>query len=96
MRRFSQRGTGPQAGPGPQRLQTTVCASAPLTRPAVGGARRADHAAVFGVDLSLYAFVGVIMLIGIVKKNAIMMIDFALDRQRRRRCRRARRSTRPA
>ena len=36
----------------------------------------------FRVDLSLYAFVGVIMLIGIVKKNAIMMIDFALDRQR--------------
>ncbi len=36
----------------------------------------------FKVDLSLYAFVGVIMLIGIVKKNAIMMIDFALDRQR--------------
>ena len=36
----------------------------------------------FGVDLSLYAFVGVIMLIGIVKKNAIMMIDFALERQR--------------
>ena len=32
----------------------------------------------FGVDLSLYAFVGVIMLVGIVKKNAIMMIDFAL------------------
>ncbi len=37
---------------------------------------------VFRVDLSLYAFVGVIMLIGIVKKNAIMMIDFALARQR--------------
>lgn len=37
----------------------------------------------FGVDLSLYAFVGVIMLIGIVKKNAIMMIDFALERQRK-------------
>ncbi|HJV28824.1 MAG TPA: efflux RND transporter permease subunit [Aromatoleum sp.] len=36
----------------------------------------------FGVDLSLYAFVGVIMLIGIVKKNAIMMIDFALERRR--------------
>jgi len=36
----------------------------------------------FNVDLSLYAFVGIIMLIGIVKKNAIMMIDFALDRQR--------------
>ncbi|NTV94730.1 MAG: efflux RND transporter permease subunit, partial [Thiobacillus sp.] len=37
----------------------------------------------FQVDLSLYAFVGIIMLIGIVKKNAIMMIDFALDHQRR-------------
>jgi HAE1 family hydrophobic/amphiphilic exporter-1 len=37
---------------------------------------------VFNVDLSLYAFVGIIMLIGIVKKNAIMMIDFALERQR--------------
>jgi HAE1 family hydrophobic/amphiphilic exporter-1 len=36
----------------------------------------------FGVPLSLYAFVGMIMLIGIVKKNAIMMIDFALSRQR--------------
>ncbi|HJW39889.1 MAG TPA: efflux RND transporter permease subunit [Rhizomicrobium sp.] len=32
--------------------------------------------------LSIYAFVGMIMLIGIVKKNAIMMIDFALTRQR--------------
>ena len=37
---------------------------------------------IFRIDLNLYAFVGVIMLIGIVKKNAIMMIDFALDRQR--------------
>ncbi len=37
---------------------------------------------IFKVDLSLYAFVGLIMLIGIVKKNAIMMIDFALDAQR--------------
>jgi HAE1 family hydrophobic/amphiphilic exporter-1 len=37
----------------------------------------------FHVPLSLYAFVGVIMLVGIVKKNAIMMIDFALVRQRR-------------
>ena len=35
-----------------------------------------------GVPLSLYAFVGMMMLIGIVKKNAIMMIDFALHRQR--------------
>jgi len=37
---------------------------------------------VFGIPLSLYAFVGMMMLIGIVKKNAIMMIDFALHRQR--------------
>ncbi len=37
---------------------------------------------VFKVDLSLYAFVGIILLIGIVKKNAIMMIDFALEKQR--------------
>jgi multidrug efflux pump subunit AcrB len=36
----------------------------------------------FGAPLSLYAFVGMIMLIGIVKKNAIMMIDFALHRER--------------
>lgn len=38
---------------------------------------------IFGYDLSLYAFVGIIMLIGIVKKNAIMMIDFALDAERK-------------
>jgi hydrophobic/amphiphilic exporter-1 (mainly G- bacteria), HAE1 family len=37
---------------------------------------------IFGIDLNLYAFVGVIMLVGIVKKNAIMMIDVALDKQR--------------
>jgi HAE1 family hydrophobic/amphiphilic exporter-1 len=36
----------------------------------------------FHVELSLYAFVGIIMLIGIVKKNGIMMIDFALEAQR--------------
>jgi HAE1 family hydrophobic/amphiphilic exporter-1 len=36
----------------------------------------------FHKDLDLYGFVGVIMLIGIVKKNAIMMIDFALDAER--------------
>ena len=37
---------------------------------------------IFGVDLNVYAFVGLVMLIGIVKKNAIMMIDFALEAQR--------------
>jgi len=37
---------------------------------------------VFGRELDVYAFVGLIMLIGIVEKNAIMMIDFALTAQR--------------
>ncbi len=38
----------------------------------------------FGLDLTLIAMIGILMLIGIVKKNAIMMIDFALDAQRNR------------
>jgi multidrug efflux pump len=37
---------------------------------------------VMGRDLSLIAIIGIILLIGIVKKNAIMMIDFALDAER--------------
>jgi HAE1 family hydrophobic/amphiphilic exporter-1 len=36
----------------------------------------------FGYELSLYSFVGIVLLIGIVKKNAIMMIDFAIEAQR--------------
>ena len=36
----------------------------------------------FGLDLDIYGFVGIIMLIGIVEKNAIMMIDFAIEAQR--------------
>jgi HAE1 family hydrophobic/amphiphilic exporter-1 len=36
----------------------------------------------FGMDLSVIAIIGVLLLIGIVKKNAIMMIDFALERRR--------------
>ncbi|HEX6361909.1 MAG TPA: efflux RND transporter permease subunit, partial [Albitalea sp.] len=36
----------------------------------------------FGQDLTLIAMIGILLLIGIVKKNAIMMIDFALDAQR--------------
>jgi HAE1 family hydrophobic/amphiphilic exporter-1 len=37
---------------------------------------------IFNMDLNIYSMVGIVMLIGIVKKNAIMMIDFALDAQR--------------
>ena len=36
----------------------------------------------FHLDLNIYGFVGLIMLVGIVKKNAIMMIDFAIEAQR--------------
>jgi HAE1 family hydrophobic/amphiphilic exporter-1 len=38
---------------------------------------------IFKIDLSVYAFVGIILLVGLVKKNAIMMIDFALEAERK-------------
>jgi AcrB/AcrD/AcrF family protein len=47
--------------------------------------------ALFGVDLNMYAFVGIVMLVGIVKKNAIMMIDVAIEAQRTESKRRSRR-----
>jgi multidrug efflux pump len=51
----------------------------------------------FHTEFSIIALIGVILLIGIVKKNAIMMIDFALDAERKRGPeRRPTRSTRPA
>jgi HAE1 family hydrophobic/amphiphilic exporter-1 len=37
---------------------------------------------VFGVDLNVYSFVGMILLVGLVKKNGIMMVDFAVDAQK--------------
>lgn len=37
---------------------------------------------VFHVDLNLYSFIGIILLVGIVKKNGIMMVDFAIEKQR--------------
>ncbi|MCK9418003.1 MAG: efflux RND transporter permease subunit [Nitrospirae bacterium] len=38
---------------------------------------------IFGKDLNVYSYVGIILLVGLVKKNGIMMVDFALDAQRR-------------
>ena len=50
-----------------------------------------------GAEFDVIALIGIILLIGIVKKNAIMMIDFALEAERERgHDARARRSTRPA
>ena len=37
---------------------------------------------IFKTELNLYAFVGIIMLVGLVKKNGIMMVDFAVEAQR--------------
>lgn len=37
---------------------------------------------IFKVDLSVYAFVGIILLVGLVKKNAIMMVDFAIESEK--------------
>ena len=48
-----------------------------------------------GLDLSVIALIGIVLLMGIVKKNAIMMIDFALRRSASRACRRATPSCRP-
>ena len=42
----------------------------------------------FGYDLSVIALIGIVLLMGIVKKNAILMIDFAIDAERNRVCRR--------
>jgi multidrug efflux pump subunit AcrB len=39
---------------------------------------------IFGAELTVIAFIGIILLIGIVKKNGIMMVDFALEAERRR------------
>lgn len=37
---------------------------------------------IFNVELNLYSFIGIILLVGIVKKNGIMLVDFAIERQR--------------
>ena len=38
---------------------------------------------IFGTDLTVISLIGIILLIGIVKKNAILMIDFALETERK-------------
>ncbi len=62
---------------------------------AVGGRRRAAALMLFHNDLNVIALIGIILLIGIVQKNAIMMVDFALERNASRAWRRSTRSTRP-
>jgi len=37
---------------------------------------------IFQVELNLYSFIGIILLVGIVKKNGIMLVDFAINKQR--------------
>ena len=51
--------------------------------PTAGFGALVDADALSDIDLNMYAFVGIIMLVGIVKKNAIMMIDFAIEAQRK-------------
>ena len=53
-----------------------------LSGPAVGGLRRAADAVDLQDRAESYAFVGIIMLVGLVKKNGIMMVDFAVEAQR--------------
>jgi HAE1 family hydrophobic/amphiphilic exporter-1 len=51
---------------------------------------------IFGQELSVYAFIGLVLLIGLVKKNAIMMVDFAVEAERTRGSSRGSRSSRRA
>ena len=37
---------------------------------------------IFQVELNFYSFIGILLLVGIVKKNGIMLVDFAIERQR--------------
>ena len=46
------------------------------------GSARSLTLLIFRVELNVYAFVGVIMLVGLVKKNGIMMVDFAIEAER--------------
>ena len=50
------------------------------TLPTAHGRRPGDALSLFGEQASLYAFIGLFMLMGIVKKNGIMIVDFARHR----------------
>ena len=85
-------GPGPAAGAGdPGHLHRAGHPVRELHPPAddpLGACRSAGFGALatlllFRVDLNIYAFVGIIMLVGLVKKNGIIMIDFALEAQRK-------------
>jgi len=55
----------------------TILSALPLA-----GAGALATLALFRTDLNIYAFVGIIMLVGLVKKNGIIMIDFAIEAQK--------------
>jgi HAE1 family hydrophobic/amphiphilic exporter-1 len=55
----------------------TILSALPLA-----GAGALASLALFKTDLNIYAFVGIIMLVGLVKKNGIIMIDFAIEAQK--------------
>ncbi len=55
----------------------TILSALPLA-----GAGALATLALFNTDLNIYAFVGIIMLVGLVKKNGIIMIDFAIEAQK--------------
>ena len=57
----------------------TILSALPLA-----GAGAVGTLLIFGCDLNIYSFVGVIMLVGLVKKNGIIMIDFAIEARRTR------------
>ena len=59
----------------------TILTSLPLA-----GAGALIFLMLFGMELDVYSYVGIIMLVGIVKKNGIMMIDFALEKEEQDKC----------
>jgi len=59
-----------------------LCFAQPHNRQGGYGSTALAVAIIFQVELNLYSFIGMILLVGIVKKNGIMLVDFAIKRQR--------------